>query len=133
MDARIQNLKLRLPQPRVFAIGLGILVFLCAIQMWPHGLALCARQDNKELVAKGKKAYDDYRCFDCHGRNGEGTDDAPDLTTSHLTAAEISKFLQRPSADADAKGMPIIPADSPDLQPLVAYVLSIRKPPPKSR
>jgi mono/diheme cytochrome c family protein len=133
MDTRIQNSKLRLPPAIVFGIGFGILAFLCAMQAWAHDFAPRANQDdkNKELVEKGKKAYEAYTCRECHGRNGEGTDDAPDLTTSHLNSAEVSKFLQRPSADADAKGMPIIPADSPDLEPLVAYVMSLRKPPPK--
>jgi mono/diheme cytochrome c family protein len=99
--------------------------------VWPRDSTPRLQQDDKELVAKGKKAFDGYRCFDCHGTKGEGTDDGPDLTSSHLTAAEISKILQRPSADADAKGMPAIPADSPDLQPLVAFVLSLRPQPPK--
>jgi mono/diheme cytochrome c family protein len=121
------------PLSGLIAIGVLMIAFLWAMRVWPHVSAPRARQDDKELIAKGKKAFDDYRCFDCHGRNGEGTDDAPDLTTSRLTAAQISKFLQRPSADADAKGMPVVPADSPDHQPLVAFVLSIRKPPPKSR
>jgi len=88
----------------------------------------CPHQDDKDIVAKGKKAFDDYRCFECHGRNGEGTDDAPDLIHSHLTAEEIEKTLEKPSADADAKGMPAIPPDSPDLKPLVAFVLSLRRP-----
>jgi mono/diheme cytochrome c family protein len=83
------------------------------------------------LVAKGKALYAEYKCFDCHGKNGEGTSDAPDLVGSLLTADEISAFLQKPSADADAKGMPKIPAASPDLQPLVAFVMSIRKHDPK--
>jgi mono/diheme cytochrome c family protein len=104
------------------------------MQAWSRESVPHTRQENqedKELIAKGKKAYGDYRCFDCHGQNGEGTYDGPDLTVSHLTAAEISKFLQRPSADADARGMPTVPATSPDHQPLVAYVLSLRRPPPK--
>jgi len=114
-------------------IGVGILALLCAIQGWPRDSVRLARQDDKdkELVAKGRKAFDEYQCFDCHGPRGEGTDDGPDLTISKLTAEQISKTLQHPSADADARGMPAIPADSPDLQPLIAFVLSVRRPPPK--
>ncbi len=117
--------------PRVIGLGLWILALLYAVQVWSRDAAPRAHQDDKDLIAKGKKAFDDYRCFDCHGIKGEGTDDAPDLTGSHLTADEISKFLQRPSADADAKGMPSVPTSSPDHQPLVAYVLSLRKSTPK--
>jgi mono/diheme cytochrome c family protein len=78
------------------------------------------------LVAQGKARFQAYKCYDCHGQNGEGTPDAPDLTHSKLTAEQVSKFLQKPSVDADNKGMPDVPTDSPDHQPLVAYVMSLR-------
>jgi metallo-beta-lactamase class B len=79
-----------------------------------------------DLVAQGKARFKAYQCFDCHGDNGEGTPDAPDLTHSRLTADQISKFLQKPSADALNKGMPDIPTSNPDNQALVAYVMSLR-------
>ncbi len=78
------------------------------------------------LVAQGKSRFQAYKCYDCHGKNGEGTDDAPDLTHSKLTAEQVSKFLVKPSSDAQNKGMPDIPLDSPDHKPLVAYVMSLR-------
>jgi outer membrane protein assembly factor BamB len=78
------------------------------------------------LVAQGKALYGSYRCYDCHGMNGEGTDIAPDLIGTRLSGDQISAFLQMPSADASAKGMPDVPKTSPDLQPLVAYVLSLK-------
>jgi mono/diheme cytochrome c family protein len=84
--------------------------------------------DQAALVAQGKKRFDAYKCYDCHGMNGEGTPDGegPDLTHSRKTAEEISKFLAKPSGDAVNKGMPDIPVDNPDHAPLVAYVMSLR-------
>jgi cytochrome c553 len=79
------------------------------------------------LVARGKVLFTNYRCFDCHGMNGEGTDDAPDLIGTKLDGDGISKFIQNPSADASVKGMPDIPASSPDLAPIVAYVLTLKR------
>jgi mono/diheme cytochrome c family protein len=81
------------------------------------------------LVAKGKARYLDYKCDECHGANGEGGGDGPDLIGTRLNADEISKFLEKPSPDAYMKGMPNIPSDSPDNQVLVAYVLSLKRPP----
>jgi len=79
------------------------------------------------LVAQGKALYENtYMCVGCHGMNGEGTDLAPDLVGTRLSGDEIAKFLEKPSADASDKGMPDIPATSPDLQPLVAYVISLK-------
>lgn len=78
------------------------------------------------LVAAGKERFSAYQCFDCHGENGEGTSEAPDLTHSRLTVDQISKFLQKPSVDATNKGMPNIDPGSADLRELVAFVMSIR-------
>jgi mono/diheme cytochrome c family protein len=90
-----------------------------------------ASASNAALVAQGKARYEAYKCKDCHGVNGEGSEDGPDLIGTKKNAEEIAKFLNKPSADADAKGMPDIPPTSPDLKPLVAYVLSLKgsKPP----
>jgi mono/diheme cytochrome c family protein len=85
-----------------------------------------ARGQQSALIAQGKARFKAYQCTDCHGENGEGTPDAPDLTHARLTAEQVSKFLQKPSVDAQNKGMPDIPADNPDHQPLVAYVMSLR-------
>jgi mono/diheme cytochrome c family protein len=85
-----------------------------------------AGDQQNALVAQGKARFSAYKCYDCHGQSGEGTPDAPDLTHSKLTAEQVSKFLQKPSVDADNKGMPDVPTDSPDHQPLVAYVMSLR-------
>jgi len=80
------------------------------------------------LVAQGEARFKAYKCHECHGAHGEGTDDAPDLVGSRLNAAEIALFLQKPSAHARSVGMPSIPPDSPDLQPLTAFVLSLKRP-----
>jgi mono/diheme cytochrome c family protein len=85
-----------------------------------------AKDDEAALAAKGKTRYDAYKCSDCHGANGEGTPDGPDLTHSRRTREQVSAFLRKPSSDAVNKGMPDIPLDSPDHAPLVAYVMSIR-------
>jgi mono/diheme cytochrome c family protein len=81
------------------------------------------------LVAKGKTRYLDYKCDECHGANGEGGGDGPDLVGTQLNAEQVSKFLEKPSPDAYMKGMPNIPTNSPDNQALVAYVLSLKRPP----
>ena len=91
----------------------------------PAGRAAAGGQQNA-LAVQGKARFQAYKCYDCHGQNGEGTPDAPDLTHSKLTADQVSKFLTKPSVDADNKGMPDIPLDSPDHKPLVAYVMSLR-------
>ena len=88
--------------------------------------AKAAGGQNDSLVAQGKARFQAYKCYDCHGKSGEGTDDAPSLTHSKLTAEQVSKFLVKPSVDADNKGMPDIPLDSPDHKALVAYVMSLR-------
>ena len=81
----------------------------------------------ESLIAQGQARFAAYKCYECHGAHGEGTDDAPDLTGTLLDAQAIVLFLRKPSAHARSVGMPSIPADSPDLQPLVAFVLSLKR------
>ena len=97
-----------------------------AVAARPASSAPAAAADDS-LEAKGKMLYASYGCSDCHGMNGEGTDAAPDLTATHLSPEEIAAFLEKPSPDARGAGMPTIAADSPDLKPLVAYVVSLKK------
>jgi uncharacterized protein YcnI len=79
------------------------------------------------LIAQGKALFTSYTCNQCHGLKGEGADDGPNLIHAQMKADEIAKFLEKPSVDASLKGMPEVPASSPDLQPLVAYVLSLEQ------
>ena len=83
---------------------------------------------DESLVVQGRARYLAYKCDECHGANGEGGGDGPDLIGMRLSADEISKFLEKPSPDAYMKGMPNIPANHPDNQALVAYVMSLKRP-----
>jgi ubiquinol-cytochrome c reductase cytochrome b subunit len=96
-------------------------------QMTPADSGSAAPSDP---VAKGKERFAVNKCFDCHGHNGEGTVDGPDLTKIKLTPEQTAAFLQKPSSDARLAGMPDIPATSADFQPLLAYVLSLKRPAP---
>lgn len=115
---------------RIFSVAVfaALLSFPASAPATAAPEARAAAADDQELVAKGKALYGKYKCYDCHGMNGEGTADAPDLIGTRLDADGISAFLQNPSADATNKGMPSFAKDSPDLPPLVAYVVSIKKP-----
>jgi mono/diheme cytochrome c family protein len=83
---------------------------------------------DKSLIAQGRDRYLSYKCDECHGPNGEGGGDGPDLIGTHLDATGISKFLEKPTPDASMKGMPTIPKNNPDHEALVAYVLSLKRP-----
>jgi len=83
---------------------------------------------NQSLITHGRARYLANKCDECHGANGEGGGDGPDLIGTRLNAEEISKFLEKPSPDAYMKGMPNIPVNHPDHQALVAYVLSLKRP-----
>jgi mono/diheme cytochrome c family protein len=84
---------------------------------------------DKSLIAQGKARYLYYKCDECHGATGKEGGDGPELAGTLMSAEEISKFLVKPSPDAYMKGMPDIPLTNPDHQALVAYVLSLKRPP----
>lgn len=122
-------MRFRPPRGQTTCFG-SVLVLLVTPLAFGHMIYPTQKATNGKqqdpLVAQGKSRFQAYKCYDCHGQNGEGTEDAPDLTHSKLTAEQVSKFLVKPSADAQNKGMPDIPLDSPDHKPLVAYVMSLR-------
>ena len=118
---------IRILSATVFAAMLLCFPACAPVTAAPGANAGAVPADDKELAAKGKALYAKYKCYDCHGMNGEGSADAPDLIGTHLDADGISAFLQNPSADATNKGMPSFAKDSPDLAPLVAFVLSIKQ------
>jgi cytochrome c553 len=99
---------------------------LLAVGAYLASRGAAAVPTSASLVEQGKARFHAYGCFECHGANGEGTDQAPDLVTTRLTEADIAAFLQKPSPDARLKGMPSVPASSPDLRALVAYVVSLK-------
>jgi mono/diheme cytochrome c family protein len=80
------------------------------------------------LVAQGQALFMSHKCIDCHGNNGEGTKDGPKLAgeASRWASDRILLFLIEPSSKALKAKMPSFPADSPDLDPLVAFVQSLR-------
>jgi mono/diheme cytochrome c family protein len=82
-------------------------------------------------ITQGRARFHYYQCDQCHGAKGEGTSDGPDLISTQLSPAEISKFIVAPSPDARMKGMPDIPSDNPDHQAIVAFVVSLKRTPPR--
>jgi len=110
-------------------LAVALLAAACHIDRDPPRPAPAPTPAPDPLIALGKSRFAAYKCHECHGPHGEGTDDAPNLTGTRLDAAAIALFLQKPSAHARSIGMPSIPADSPDLQPLVAFVLSLKRTP----
>jgi WD40 repeat protein len=93
----------------------------------PQAAGPSATAVEKSQIDQGRSRYVDYKCGDCHGANGEGGPDGPDLTTTYMDAGMISRFLDKPSPDASMKGMPNIPATHPDNKSLVAYVVSLKR------
>ncbi len=99
-------------------LGIIVIIVLPLVCAFYHGnaRAQASTTTDASLVAKGRTRYLDYKCDECHGANGEGGGDGPDLIGTRLNADEISKFLEKPSPDAYMKGMPNIPANHPDNQ-----------------
>src|SRR4051794_26233750 len=93
---------------------LSLLAVFAVFQITASTATAAPPRPQADLAAKGKERFTAYKCGDCHGDNGEGTADGPDLTHSHKTADQVSAFLAKPSSDAVNKGMPDIPKNDPD-------------------
>jgi ubiquinol-cytochrome c reductase cytochrome c subunit len=118
------------------ALGVVVVVGLSAV----GGLHAAAAQssdgptrlaDQPELVAEGEELFT-LGCSSCHGLEGEGTDNGPDITDAGEAAADFQLRTGRmPAADTDGQQPSKDPAyDDDQIQALVAYVGSLGDGPP---
>jgi mono/diheme cytochrome c family protein len=93
----------------------------------------------EDTAARGKTLYTESRCTMCHSVAGKGNPKGPqDDVGSRLTPAELRKWLLEPkamAAKAKAARKPPMPSfetlKREDLDTLVAYLATLKSPPPK--
>ena len=73
----------------------AIVAYLASREVAPASTSSSSTTD--PLVATGKARFNAYKCYDCHGANGEGTDDAPNLTGTTSTLPESRSFCKSPA------------------------------------
>jgi mono/diheme cytochrome c family protein len=95
------------------------------------GTAIAAPQEEKPPagnVQNGKKLYISYGCFECHGRQGQGTSvGGPRLGPNPISFPAFSKYVRQPSGQ-----MPPFTAkvtSDADLADIYAFLQSLPQPP----
>ena len=69
-------------RPKLGAIWFGcVLALVSALVVFAQSPKTSGDAKQDDLAAQGKKRFEAYKCYDCHGHNGEGTDDAWILPT----------------------------------------------------
>lgn len=99
------------------------------------GLAAAAQAQDKALIDKGMKVYEEQKCSMCHSIAGKGNAKGSlDGVGSKLTAADIKAWLTDPkgmTAKTKATRTPAMMVKaglSPaDIDALVAYMTSLKK------
>jgi len=105
-------------------------LFLPARTAWA-GSAIPAPQEEKPPAGNaqnGKKLYISYGCFECHGRQGQGTSvGGPRLGPNPISLPAFSKYVRQPSGQ-----MPPFTAkvtSDADLADIYAFLQSLPQPP----
>ena len=93
-----------------------------------------------ETIAVGKAIFEDWACADCHGNNGEGSEDAPPLTAlaANWTLETLAQYVSDPATfvekdarlqkmsesypDTDMPAYDVFPAE--ERRALAAYLLA---------
>ena len=95
------------------------------------GAAIPVPQEEKAPagnVPNGKKLYSSYGCFECHGRQGQGTSvGGPRLGPNPISFPAFSKYVRQPSGQ-----MPPFTAkvtSDADLADIYAFLQSLPQPP----
>jgi len=109
----------------VLVVGLSTLGGLHAVGAQSGGDAP-RLADDPALVAEGEELFA-LGCSSCHGMEGEGTGDGPDIRRSGEAAADFQLRTGRmPAAGLDAPQQPKPPLyDDDEIRALVAYVGSL--------
>ncbi len=83
-------------------------------------------------AAAGRQLYQERACFACHGPSGEGGR-APALAPliAHVSDAQVAQLLENPSAKMKAGGMAPVFGTPDQRDSLIAYLRTLRLPPPQ--
>jgi ubiquinol-cytochrome c reductase cytochrome c subunit len=117
---------------RVAAVLVAILVLAVATTAGLAGAAgVGGSGEDDELVERGRELFL-TGCASCHGADGEGTDQGPDLIGVGAASADFQLTTGRmPDTDPDRQPVSKPPAYEPDeIDALVAYVASLGDGPP---
>lgn len=117
-----------MPQVRKMA-SVALVVFVVL-----DGLAAAARQPaspDPQLVARGRRVFDQMKCVLCHSLESKGGKLAVALDDigSKRDAASLRKVLENPQAEFPASKikMPVFTFAEGEREALVAYLLTLRK------
>jgi putative heme-binding domain-containing protein len=86
-------------------------------------------QEEKALVEKGQKLYTEKKCSICHKIDGVGGKIGPDLSDvgNRRDAEWIKRFLKAPKSVNPETKMPPFKGTDEELEPLVSYLMSLKK------
>jgi mono/diheme cytochrome c family protein len=107
-------------------LGLGVLVGLTSLAAQTQPAPAAAPAGNAEA---GKKAYNSYGCYQCHGFEGQGSSaTGPRLGPRPLPYAIFSRYVRRPTGQMPLYTEKVLP--DADLSNIHAYLTS--RPAPKA-
>jgi ubiquinol-cytochrome c reductase cytochrome c subunit len=114
----------------VVVVGLGLLATATALGLASAAAAPSGDED-EALVRRGRELFV-TGCASCHGADGHGTDQGPDLREVGAASADFQLTTGRmPDTDPDRQPVAKPPAYEPDeIDALVAYVASLGEGPP---
>ena len=76
----------------------------------------------------GKKLYNSYGCYQCHGHHAEGTSAVgPRLAPNAKPLAAVIKYVRQPTGQMPPYTSTVVP--DADLADIYAYLLSLPQPP----
>lgn len=117
--------------PVAVLAGAAVMTFIPGVPA-AAGDAGGARADtDPDVIAAGRELYE-ISCSSCHGENGAGTVQAPDLRGVGAAAADFMLRTGRmPDTDPERQGISKRPAfDNEEIESIVAYVASLAPGPP---
>jgi mono/diheme cytochrome c family protein len=76
----------------------------------------------------GKKLFESYGCWQCHGHEGQGGAAGPRIAPRPISLAALTTYVRHPSGQMPPFTSKVVP-DS-ELADIHAYLRSVKEPPP---
>jgi ubiquinol-cytochrome c reductase cytochrome c subunit len=92
-------------------------------------LASCLLAQNpREDAENGRKLYEQFGCYTCHGRLGQGSAAGPRIAPRPVATAALIAYVRRPTGQMPPFTETVI--SDAQLADIRAYLASIPEPPP---
>jgi ubiquinol-cytochrome c reductase cytochrome c subunit len=108
-----------------------IVAALCSFSAAQNSSAAVKPDSSSGNAENGKRLYTSYGCYECHGRQAQGSrTSGPRLAPNPIALSAIEKYVRQPKGQMPPYTSKVV--SDGDLRDIYAFLKSLPQPPPVS-